>query len=360
VTNMDVFEIGSLRVKRGERGFTRLPVTSLLLGAELSIPLHVIHGAQEGPVLGLISGIHGPEHFVIRILREVILKLNPEEMAGTVLAIPVANPVAFARAKRSTPEEDIDFGDMNRIFPGVRAKPAFGGGESLASDRSLTEWMAAVISEEFFPRLHYLIDFHCHWNDGALVTMLQTKNGEGETAKRSRDITRYFNLGIINENMSSGTITATGYAESLGVATTVAEIGGGAGLPERVQKKALQLGVGGVFNVLRYLKMLPGQSCVDPGRQFSAHVRPHVRPTKAGYLLTHCEPEDLFQGDSPGIPVKKGDVLAEVFDPYTLEVVEQLISPVDGIVYMTRHSGPVEAGAHGYSIADASQSKWMD
>ncbi len=354
----DEFEIGDLKVRRGERGFTRLPVTSLLVGAELTIPLHVIHGAKEGPVLGLISGIHGPEHFVIRIVREVILGLNPEELAGTVLAIPVANPVAFARAKRSTPEEDIDFGDMNRIFPGVRAKPAFGGGESEPSDRSLTEWMASTISEQFFPRLQYLIDFHCHGGEGGLVMMLQTKDGEGEVAERSRAITRYFNLGIINENESAGIITATSYANSLGVATAVAEIGGGV-LPEQVQKKAVQLGVDGVFNVLRYLKMMPGEP-VEPDRQFSAHVRPHVRPTKAGYLITHCEPEDLFQGDSLGIPVKKGDVLAEVFDPYTFEVVEQLVSPVDGLVYMTRRSGPVEAGAHGYSITDASRAKWID
>lgn len=190
--------------------------------------------------------------------------------------------------------------------------------------------------------------------------VLRTKDGKGEVYERSRDITRYLNLGIINENESAGTITATGYANSLGVATAVAEIGGGAAFPERVQKKAVQLGGDGVFNVLRHLDMLPGQSCVEPGRQFSAHVRPHVRPTKAGYLITHCEPEDLFHGESVGIPVKKGDVLAEVFDPYTLEVVEQLISPVDGLVYMTRRSGPVEAGAHGYSIADTSQAKWID
>jgi predicted deacylase len=78
----------------------------------------------------LTSCIHGDEHFPIRILREVILGLNPEELAGTVLAIPVANPVAFARSERSTPEEDIDFANMNRIFPGTRAKTAFGGGES--------------------------------------------------------------------------------------------------------------------------------------------------------------------------------------------------------------------------------------
>ena len=352
------FNIGGIQVERGQRGYTRLPVTTLLEGSELVIPLHVVHGAQAGPVLGLISGIHGPEHFVIRILREIILSLDPEQLSGTVLAIPVANPVAFARSLRSTPEEDIDFADMNRIFPGVRARPSFGGGESPASDRSMTETMAATIAEQFFPRLDYMIDWHCHWNKGGLVMMLQPKDAVGEVGERSQAITRYFNLGVINENRSSGTNTATGYASSLGVATAVAEIGGGF-LPDQAQKKAIKLGVDGVFNVLRYLQMLPGEP-VEPKRQFSAHVRPHVRPTKAGYLITYCEPEDMFTGEELGIRVGKGDLLAEVYDPFTLEVVERIESPVDGLVYMARRSGPVEAGYHGYSIADSASANWID
>ncbi len=352
------FEIGSLKVKRGERGFTRLPVTTLLVGAELGIPVHVVHGAKPGPVLGMISVIHGMEHFPIRILRDVILKLDPQQLAGTVLAVPLANPVAFARAKRSTPEDDIDFADMNRIFPGVRAKPAFGTGESPESDRTLTERMAATLAEQYFSRLEYLIDFHCHWNDGGLYMMLQNKDDGTELTKRSHEITRYFNIGIVNENNPAGSKTATGLAHARGVVTAVVEVGGGA-LTEAVARKAVQRGSDGVFNVLRHLKMVPGEAA-EPKKQFSAHVRPHVRPTKAGYLVTRCEPEELFREDRLGIPVKKGDVLAEVFDPYTLQVVEQIVSPVDGIVYMTRASGPVEAGYHGFSIADTAQARWID
>jgi predicted deacylase len=358
VTNMDEFEVGSLRVRRGERSFTRLPVTSLLLGAELSIPLHVIHGAKEGPVLGLISGIHGPEHFVIRILREVILKLNPEELAGTVLAIPVANPVAFARAKRSTPEEDIDFADMNRVFPGVRAKPAFGGGESLASDRSLTEWMAAVISEEFFPRLHYLIDFHCHFSGCALIETIVKTGEDDQRNKDSFEMNRLFNVGIMHESGDMPPVTATGYANKIGVTTAVAEIGGG-GLSGMVQKKALHIGVDGVFNVMRYLKMVPGDP-IPPGKQLHGTWQPHVRPTKAGYLLTEFEPDSLFEHSPLGVPVHAGDLLGTVFDLYTFEEIERLYVPADGVLYLCRTSGPVEAGSHAYAVTAYEGGHWVE
>jgi predicted deacylase len=104
--NTDTFEIGGVKVKRGERGFARLPVTSLLVGAELAIPVHVVHGAREGPVFGLLSGVHGPEPFVMRIPRQVVLGVDPSVLAGTIVFIPVANPVAL-RGKRNTPEKTL-------------------------------------------------------------------------------------------------------------------------------------------------------------------------------------------------------------------------------------------------------------
>ncbi len=188
--------------------------------------------------------------------------------------------------------------------------------------------------------------------------MLQTRDDGTETTRRSHALTRYCNIGMINENDNPGTQTATGLAHAMGIATAVVEVGGGA-LPEPVARKAVQRAADGVLNVLRHLKMIPGE-VIEPPPQFSAHVRPHVRPTKAGYLVTRCEPEDLFRDDQLGIPVKQGQILGEVFDPYTLQVVEQITSPVDGIVYMTRASGPVEAGYHGYSIADSSQARWIE
>lgn len=354
----DVFEIGGLTVKRGARGHTRLPVTSLLVGAELGIPVHVIHGAQEGPVLGLMSGIHGAEHFAVRITRQALLGIDPQELAGTIVAIPVANPVAFARFKYSTPEEDIDFGDMNRIFPGTRAQAVFGGGESQPSDRSLTEWMAAVISDRFLARLQYLIDIHCNFAGCSLVESI-VKTGETEDQTRqSFELCRLFNLGTLVESGKQRPVSATGYASQLGVVTAGMEIGG-SGLSGSAQRKALQIGVDGIQNALRHLKMLPGAP-TQPGKQLFGVMQPHIRPTKAGYLITKCDPDQLFEGSPLGVPVRKGDPLGTVFDAHTFEQVEQLASPADGVVYACRVSGPVEAGAHAYAVTAYEGGRWID
>jgi len=85
-----------------------------------------------------------------------------------------------------------------------------------------------------------------------------------------------------------------------------------------------------------------------------------VRPTTAGYLVSCFDPDQLFLGEEMGVPVKKGEVLGQLFDPYTFESLETLSSPVDGILYITRRSGPVEAGSHAYAVADFDMSRWID
>lgn len=352
------FEIGDLTVEPGKRSYTRLPVTSLLVGAQLGIPVHVVHGVHDGPVLGLISGIHGPEPFVMRIVREVILGLDAAELHGTIMAVPVANPIAFARSKRSTPEEDIDFGDMNRIFPGWRARPVFGGGESQPSDRSLTERMASVIAEQYLTRLDYLIDFHCHFAGCSLFESIVKIGSDGRRNEESYQLNRLFDLGQLHESSDSPPITATGYANTLGVTTAVMELGG-EGLSNAMQNKLLAHGVRGIRNALRYLKMIPGE-VVQPSRQLYGTWQPHVRPTKAGYLLTEYDPDSLFHDVPFGVAIREGDLLGKVFDPYTLEEIERLYAPTDGILYMCRRSGPIESGGHAFAVTALEGAHWID
>lgn len=352
------FELGKLKLGRGERGMTRLPVTSLLIGAELAIPLHVIHGTKKGPVLGLLAGTHGPEPFMLRVLREVVLALDPAELAGTVLAIPVANPVAFARNKRSTPEEDIDFGNMNLNFPGTRAKPAFGGGESHSSDRSLTEWMAATIVEHFFARLEYLIDLHCNFAGGSVVESVVKISQDANKTRQSFEINRLFNIGVIHESKVQPAVTSTSYASQQGIVTGTLELGG-EGLSGATQRQVIQCGAEGILNVMRYLKMIPGP-VKEPGKQLYGTWLPHVRPAKAGYLITEFSPTDLFTRSPFGIPVKQGDLLGTVFDVHSFEVVDRLCAPADGILYKCRVSGPVEAGGLGYGVTAYEGARWVD
>jgi predicted deacylase len=352
----NTFELAELRVAPGERAFTRLPVTRLLSGTTLIIPVHVIHGAEPGPVLGITSGVHGAEYLPIRVVKEALERLNPSELRGTVVAVPICNPLSFARGTRISPDEDdVDFANLNRVFPGHRDKAIFGIGQPHSSDRTLTEAIAAVITDEILTKIDHLIDFHSSRYQG-IIKVIQQKGQEGRQAEFTQGMCRALGLGLIHEHATVPK-SITGQAAQMGVSTCVPEIGGGR-VSAPAEERCVAIGIRGILNVMNFLDMIPGEIEV-PARQLVFEIAPHVRPTTAGYLVSHFDPDQLFIGEETGIHAKKGEVLGTLFDPYTFEDLETLRSPVDGILYITRRSGPVEAGSHAYAVADFQTSRWI-
>ena len=96
---------------------TRVPVTRLASGADLSLSLHVATGAKPGPTLGILATIHGDETFPLMAVRELLGSLDLSKLAGRVAAIPVANPLAVSVFGRQTPEQHGKT-DLHEVFPG--------------------------------------------------------------------------------------------------------------------------------------------------------------------------------------------------------------------------------------------------
>jgi len=227
MTQQTEFELADLRVKPGAVGFTRVPVTGLLTGTILAIPVHVIHGAEPGPAVGITSAVHGVEHLPIRMVKGALARLDPGDLRGTIVAVPVCNPLSFAKGTRVTPDEDdVDFTNLNRVFPGRRKQAVFGMGQPPPSDRTLTEALAAIISEEIVPRITHLIDFHCHTQGAGLIKTIQKKGGEGQMREVALGMCRALGLGLIHEHADDER-TLTGHAATKGVPACVPEIGGG-------------------------------------------------------------------------------------------------------------------------------------
>src|SRR6056297_1820117 len=86
------------------RRFVRLPVARTLSG-EVSLPLHVVTGANPGPTLALTAAIHGDETTPIMMMRDLLDGLDPAALSGRVLAVPVCNPPAVGAFGRQTPEQ---------------------------------------------------------------------------------------------------------------------------------------------------------------------------------------------------------------------------------------------------------------
>ena len=128
----------------GERKIITIPVTKDL-GVEINIKAHVLAGKNEGPTLLILSMLHGEEWFSTLIIRELVKRLDLNELNGNVIAIPVANTSAFNSGTRCV-MDNSDEPDANRSFGGKY--------------KWLTNQITKVIEKEFMEISDYLIDYH--------------------------------------------------------------------------------------------------------------------------------------------------------------------------------------------------------
>ena len=131
-------------VPAGTYKVVHLPIARLTSGVEIPLPVHVFHGAKEGPTVLLSGGLHGDEVNGVEIVRRALSgKLLSGLECGTVLAIPIINVYGFLFFSRDVP----DGKDVNRSFPGT-------------PDGSLASLVAHTLNTKILPLVDFGIDFH--------------------------------------------------------------------------------------------------------------------------------------------------------------------------------------------------------
>ena len=84
------FSIGTASAAPGQKstGYLEAPAG---VDAATNIPVIVINGEKRGPVLALVSGAHGTEYTSIIAIEKLINLLDPSQIAGTVVLLPLVN-----------------------------------------------------------------------------------------------------------------------------------------------------------------------------------------------------------------------------------------------------------------------------
>jgi len=144
------FEIGGNSVTPGSRSDIRLSVPALGDEPGTFIPVTVIHGDEDGPILVTVSGVHGYEFAPIIAAARLADQIKPEELSGTLIIVRVANIPSFEA--RSPFVNPVDDKNLNRSFPG-------------SANGTLTERIADVLSRDVISRADFLMDIHS--GDGA-------------------------------------------------------------------------------------------------------------------------------------------------------------------------------------------------
>jgi predicted deacylase len=239
--------VGTAAASPGQRanGVIAVPAG---VDAAMDIPVIVINGAQPGPKLALLAGAHGTEYASI-IALEKLAQTDPAALSGTLIVVPLLNVASFLQKVPHL--NPVDGKNMNRLYPGK-------------ADGTQTERALWGITKQVLEKCDYLIDFHggdldenlrkySYWAD--------TGNAELDAASRAMVLAFGLDHIIIQRNRPSdprpaGVTTVTRHAQNLGKPSITVEAGH-AGTTDAEDVDALVLGS---MNVMRHLKMLPGNA----------------------------------------------------------------------------------------------------
>lgn len=237
-------KVGTVSVARGQKagGTLDVPAGS---DAGTRIPVLVAHGARPGPVLALVAGAHGTEYASIVALEQMIGQVDPAQLAGTVIIVPLVNLASFEQ--RVAHVNPVDGKSMNRFYPGNMTG-------------TQTERASAVITKEVVEQCDHLIDLHGGDTDESLRPYSYwTVTGHPTQDRISHDMALAFGLDhiIISADRPKDP-NASRYLENTATTRGKPSITAEAGHAGTVEADDVNALVEGCVNVMRYLKMVPG------------------------------------------------------------------------------------------------------
>jgi uncharacterized protein len=239
------FAVGTASAAPGQKATGYIEVPSGV-DAGTNIPVVVVNGAKPGPVLALVTGAHGTEYVSVIAVERLIADLDPAEISGTVIMIPLVNIASF---EQKVPHVNpVDNKSMNRFYPGK-------------ADGTQTDRVSFFITKQVVDRSDYLIDYH----GGDLDESLRPYSYWGPTGKDSQDriskeMVLAFGLDhIIIWRDRTTDLAASRYLDNTASLRGKPSIVVEAGYAGTVETDDVALLVNGTLSTMRALKMLSGE-----------------------------------------------------------------------------------------------------
>jgi predicted deacylase len=317
--SQETLRVGGVTAHPGEEksGFIGVPAGTD--GPEVQIPISIINGITEGPVLALTAGIHGYEYPPIIALQRLRKQLEPSQLSGAVILVHVVNVPSFL--KRTTYYNPYDWKNQNRAFPGK-------------INGSMTERIAYQISKEVIDQCDVLIDNHCGDSNEDLTTYLYcTEIGEPRTDERTRALAENYGFKMIIHQKVKATEPGASWCANSALFKGKPALTVECGKLGRTDEEYVDSIINGSCNILKLLQMIPGK----PERIFDP-----VWVEKTTYVRS--EHEGLFYPlVRGGQHVQRGEMVGYLTDFFG-NIIQKAFAPHEGIVMYIISTPPMSKG----------------
>lgn len=277
------FELLSAEVLPGTTARLAWSPDIQIAGLSQPTPVLVVNGANPGPVLCMTGAVHGDELNGIEIIRRVIYDLNPRELSGTVVGVPIVNLQGFQQGSRYL----ADRRDLNRYFPG-------------SPTASLAHRIAHSLFDQIIRQCDMLVDIHTGSLRRTNLPQLRADMDDPDVAEFSRG---FDSMVVIHSSGSPGMLRTA--ATRIGIPAVTMEVGESM----RIQEDQIDAGINSITSLMERQRMTT--RLFQWGTPEPVYYNSHwVRADHGGILVNSV---------SLGAYVTEGAVLGTVSDPITNE-----------------------------------------
>ena len=298
-------KIGTIEAGRGEKTFGFLEATKTNGQFSVHVPLHIIAGADEGPVLLVQAGVSGLEIEPAMTLPKLVDEFDVEKMSGTLILVPLFNTSGFEFEQVNAVWDDKDLNTLGR------------GRE----DGTVSEQMVFTYYEEAVAKADAVVDIHTggqrDYHRYAAVYPVGDEDG-------SRDLAVAIGLPHVLLSQPEDQSMAFEAAKE-GKVVVTAWIGGGPGLRDHRQGDQRRVR-NTVLNAMRHLGMLSGALECEDGGQVTVLRRHTDLKLKDQRGLTFIDKEKR------GKLIKAGENVGYVKHPFTGDLLEEIVATRDGVM----------------------------
>jgi predicted deacylase len=275
--------------------------TELFEGVPVSTPVLVVNGAEPGPTMCLTAAVHGDELNGIEMVRRVLHDIDPENLSGAVIGVPIVNVQGFRRGSRYLPDRR----DLNRYFPGN-------------PNGSAAARIAHSLFTDVVAHCDALVDLHTGSFERANLPQIRADLRNPDVVTLTLG---FGSMVVLHSEPTVGTLRHA--ATMAGIPAVTLEAGG----PSQLELAEVKHGVKGIETLLTTLGMVKKvRLWGDPEPVY--YRSSWVRADNGGILLANV---------SLGSRVRRGDLLGTITDPMS-NARSELRSPYTGrIIGMARN-----------------------
>lgn len=311
-------KIGTIEAQAGSKAYGAFKSGETHGRFDVHIPLHLVVGARPGPMLVVQAGASGLEIEPSLILPQVVKAIDPAQLAGTLVVVPLMNTSGFEF------EQETSVWDEKHLNRVGRGNPA-----GTVSEQLIDAYYRAVIAQA-----DALIDIRTgsQWAYYRYAGVYATGASAASKALALA-------LGLPQVVLGQPADSSMAYeAAQDGKTVVAAYIGGGPGLRDYREDDLGRI-ENAVLNALRHLKMLGGPLTYESAVVQVIEAHTFIKPNgERGFTFMHA--------DKRGTQVQAGEELGYVRHPFTGEVVQRITAPRAGVMVHAGASWPLPLEDH--------------